>query len=565
MMQPQAKVLTCKKHNIELLFYCETCEELVCRCCTMKDHDHDGHEYDTVKLIASKYRNTFEKLTTDLAHTHGNIINMIKAIKQKGKEEINQLHDVLFLKLKEQKDQTTQQACDAVIQKKEALKEQLKQLEHAKTDLEQIKCSTEESSDQEVLSAMWQVIDHIKELSVKYKELSTEPVHSATMEFVPTKQTFPQFIQMLTSIDPAVCENPNCPIPVGEKVETATTAKHHSGHYCSKGGSQVSLQLESIMREVTAVQVRDIDGSSYAVSYTGHKIGNLMCKEHIRKLSLYCKVCEELVCMYCTVEDHAGHEHDTVEVMARKCRNKMEVLTASAEEMLTGLRQAHENIDKVIKKVTKRGEEVDKEIVHYYSKLFQNLEEEKDRTKVLALDAVMQNSNALEQLEKQLKQIKRAQETLLIKELKDFIEKNSDGEFLAESQHLKQLIVKYTKLNMEVTMELKQPFPLFGQLFTNIDPVACEVVNFPNSIPVGEKVEFTVITKYHNGLCCSKGGSQVSVQLQSNCGEVTAAQVMDNDNGRYVASFTSRYIGKVKILVSINGEQIKGSPYTVNM
>ena len=59
------------------------------------------------------------------------------------------------------------------------------------------------------------------------------------------------------------------------------------------------------------------------------------------------------------------------------------------------------------------------------------------------------------------------------------------------------------------------------------------------------------------------GGSQVSVQLESNTGEVTSAQVRDNCDGSYMASFVVQQVGEVKLSVSINGQQIKRSPYSV--
>jgi len=106
----------------------------------------------------------------------------------------------------------------------------------------------------------------------------------------------------------------------------------------------------------------------------------------------------------------------------------------------------------------------------------------------------------------------------------------------------------------------KQPFPQFGQLFTDIDPAMSEIVNLPNNVLAGEKVEFTIITKYHNGHRCSRGGSQVSVQIESNNGEVTVVQVRDNNNGSYTASSTAKHGGKVKVSVSANEQQ---GPYSV--
>ena len=137
---------------------------------------------------------------------------------------------------------------------------------------------------------------------------------------------------------------------------------------------------------------------------------------------------------------------------------------------------------------------------------------------------------------------------------------------------MQQLTTKCKKLNTQpvqsATMEFvstKQPLPQFGQLFTHVDPAVSEIFNLPNPIPFGKKVEFTIFTKYHNGHHCSRGGSQVSVQLESSSGEVTAVQVRDNNDGSYVASFATRNVGKVKVSVSANGQQIKGSPYTVNV
>ena len=125
-------------------------------------------------------------------------------------------------------------------------------------------------------------------------------------------------------------------------------------------------------------------------------------------------------------------------------------------------------------------------------------------------------------------------EVLSMNELKDAIEKSSDQEALSAKKQvidcMQQITEKFNKLNTDplqsATMEFvpsKESFPQFGQLLTHIDPIACEVVNLPNHITVGKALQFSIITKYRNGNQCSIGGSQVSVQLESNTGEVTNA------------------------------------------
>ena len=52
-VRPKAKPLLCQEHELELNFYCDTCEQLVCRYCTTTDHT--GHKHNTVKKMANKH------------------------------------------------------------------------------------------------------------------------------------------------------------------------------------------------------------------------------------------------------------------------------------------------------------------------------------------------------------------------------------------------------------------------------------------------------------------------------------------------------------------------------
>ena len=51
-IQPNAVFLTCKDHEAVLLFYCETCAQLVCEHCVVKGH-HD-HSYAKARIQACK-------------------------------------------------------------------------------------------------------------------------------------------------------------------------------------------------------------------------------------------------------------------------------------------------------------------------------------------------------------------------------------------------------------------------------------------------------------------------------------------------------------------------------
>ena len=76
----------------------------------------------------------------------------------------------------------------------------------------------------------------------------------------------------------------------------------------------------------------------------------------------------------------------------------------------------------------------------------------------------------------------------------------------------------------------------------------------------GKVIKFTVITNDDKG-CCYQGSNQVSVQLDIKA----TTQVKDNRDGTYVASFTPQQTGKLKVSVLVNGEHVKGSPYSISV
>ena len=197
---------------------------------------------------------------------------------------------------------------------------------------------------------------------------------------------------------------------------------------------------------------------------------------------------------------------------------------------------------------------------------------QKDEMKQQAHDAVSQKEKAVTT---QLEEVASMQAELMsMKELTDALEQSSDQEALSAkkqvSDHVQQLTNKYKKLNIQPVessamdfVPTKEPFPLFGHLYAYVNPHTSEVTNLPQCMLVGKKVEFTIITKYKNGNPCSSGGSQVCVQLKSFTGDVTAGEVRDNNDGSYMACFVAERAREAKLSVAINGEHIKGSPYSI--
>ena len=304
------------------------------------------------------------------------------------------------------------------------------------------------------------------------------------------------------------------------------------------------------------------------------KVKMLMCEKHNLELLFYCETCEELVCLYCTTtKEHSGHVHDAVKQLAGKHREELNAITTPIKGTIDNLSNACENLNKIAAEVQKCGSEVEKDIDQHYDEIIQSLVNQKEQMKQHLQHQVAQKTKAIET---QIEELKCMQtEMLSITKMKDAVEKSCDQQMLSAKKEVVNCMLramnKYSKMDFlplhSATMEfipLEKPLPQLGQLFTQINPSTSEIVNLPQYAFVGQTVEFTIITKYHTfGQHCHKGGSQVVVELKYDTKDTMLAQVKDNNDGSYTASFAPEQVGEVVLFVSINGLKVRENPYTV--
>ena len=212
---PGAKMLQCREHGSEMLYYCETCEELVCFSCTVKYHS--GHEHDTIKRMASKFKQTFNKengsviemMMNNYSKALENVQTMKELVKRQGKEvckRIDTSYDALFERLMEQRKQLILQVHGAMATKEKALTIQMDEIGHMLTQLvnlkEMNKSMKESNNDQETLLTKKRLDDGMKKVADSHKDLNTQPVEMDTMQFFPSKLSLPQIGEVLLDVDP---------------------------------------------------------------------------------------------------------------------------------------------------------------------------------------------------------------------------------------------------------------------------------------------------------------------------------------------------------------------------
>ena len=296
-----------------------------------------------------------------------------------------------------------------------------------------------------------------------------------------------------------------------------------------------------------------------------------LCREHEYELKHYCESCNELVCLYCTMKDHNGHNHDTVKKVADKHRKELKEITAPVDEMMKGLAETHSNIDETRKKIRKHGEDVNKKIHQHYDRAIQQLIEQRDELKQKVYNTLSQEEKLVMT---HLEEVEHAQvEAMSMKELKDALEKSSDHEVLSAKKQVtdrmkelsgncKTVIAQPLQTHLIEFVETKQCLPQFGLLCSTAkpDPHKCKIDDMARNVFAGKEVKFTILTFDDKNCQCYHESNKVQVELK---GVDAAIHVKDNRDGSYVASFKIQQVGQIKVLVSVNAEYIRGCPYTI--
>ena len=122
-------------------------DKMICLYCTVKDHI--GHTHDIVERAASEHRNMLmkiiapvEEMSENLSKAEANIVSTQQKVKEQA-SEIDQQIDKCYVeqlqKLNKHHKQLKKQLREAVSQKEDALKEQLKDVTSLQDEFKDIK------------------------------------------------------------------------------------------------------------------------------------------------------------------------------------------------------------------------------------------------------------------------------------------------------------------------------------------------------------------------------------------------------------------------------------------
>ena len=192
----QEKAMNCSKHNDPLRIFCETCQELICRDCTVRIHR--DHEYDTITDSYHKHHQVLEtslnpvnKLIDSVAIALTDLNNRKGEIKEQGdmvKQEIQLTAKEMIEKIRQSERQLTREVETVVDSKLQVLSGQMKSAEMSLSQLKDCKEFVEQSlemgSHQQVLMSKKQMMERMSHVTKQINAEKYNPIEKADVQLI---------------------------------------------------------------------------------------------------------------------------------------------------------------------------------------------------------------------------------------------------------------------------------------------------------------------------------------------------------------------------------------------
>ena len=297
----EAPPLKCPDHDQVIKIFCFDCDRLICRDCTIIDHN--GHNFNFLKKCAPESRKTLhdslaplQKVQADIAGAEKTLISEeTKVDTQKNEvcKSIEESFDKLKAILDQRKAELVKKASTLAQEKKDALAAQQKRFQVAQTEIqlvvELVERNIESTSDQDLMCIRTQLQTKMEEEEKCHQQLSLEPTATADIFCnLPSPDTIPKDLGTVsTQAIPALQQNiTSCELGVSIQVSlvapTATLADI-SDHLKCVANPSSSLQGDVIEKGVgiysithtpqvrgrhdliVKVKDKEIDGSPFRV------------------------------------------------------------------------------------------------------------------------------------------------------------------------------------------------------------------------------------------------------------------------------------------------------------
>ena len=307
-----------------------------------------------------------------------------------------------------------------------------------------------------------------------------------------------------------------------------------------------------------------------------------MCKKHDEPKKIYCFDCSLLICRDCTIKDHSGHNHEFVKECAPEMKKKLVAYLEPLRKMKVELSHAVEEIQTTQHEIEAQGDSVADHINTSFDELQKILENRRQR---LLKEAALKVREKLEHLSGQEKSLSTSCAVVqsVIEYTEQCVKHSTRDEIMCMHAEIKSRIdreieehckegrsldpVEEVDIGVEVSCDedLKKLCQTKAKIISlSIDPTKCTVVGEGIKIAeVDKKCEFSLTPKLTNGKHIERECA-VTGQLKSPMNDLNVKCNIDRSEGNeYRISYTPTVRGRHELTVTVNGQEVAGSPFPV--
>ena len=276
--------MKCNDHNKSFKVYCETCQELICRDCTISQR-HQNHKY---KLVTECYPDHHQEIEADLTTVKrkvadvntavNNLVTQEREVTKQGEDVKKQIHthSQLIINLVQQSQRQLVQQVDTVVQQKIQLL--TKQREEAETVLKQLKgCeefveqSLKVGTQQQILREKQNMVQVMTTVNQDVNPVVFQPIEKANITFT-SNQTLVDKYQGIGELKSkpfgkSILVKNAC--YVGKKSTITLNLQTQDGSPLSVPLSLISCELSSADdSQLISCDINETQSGNYDISFT---------------------------------------------------------------------------------------------------------------------------------------------------------------------------------------------------------------------------------------------------------------------------------------------------------
>ena len=303
----------------------------------------------------------------------------------------------------------------------------------------------------------------------------------------------------------------------------------------------------------------------------------MKCKEHQKRLEIYCFTCNQLICRDCdsVLMDHKDHKIEFISKCASQIKQALQEKLGPLQNTQVRIQDAMKQLEQSGNEITAQGTHLEKVIKGSFDEMIEALERRRRELLTTVHERVEEKLSSLSSQEKGLEVC-----TAQIQSLMDFVGQNignaSDEEIVSIHKQLQCKIEEEMSLDLtpaasanivvgiSCAAEIAELCQKNTLVITIADPSKCRaegpgmegaVTNTPTQL--------VLHTVYSNGQPC-RDKQSIRAELQSMVdGSVVVAEVTEKEKGSYLVSYCPKVRGRHRLSLLVNQQPIAGSPFSV--